>query len=114
MTQVSYELHETVFTPCRIPSGTSPELADLLLGLLRRNARDRIPFDSFFSHPFLQRHPEPTPPRSPASCPISGNENLMDYLMLVCNDFIVYLCLCTVHSVVYLINTPANAHVYVI
>jgi len=76
----------------KIPSGTSPELADLLLGLLRRNARDRIPFDSFFSHPFLQRHPEPMPPRSPASCPISGNENLMkDYLMLVCNEFLLYM-----------------------
>jgi len=57
----------------KIPSGTSPELADLLLGLLRRNARDRIPFDNFFSHPFLQRHTEPTPPRSPASCPMSGD-----------------------------------------
>lgn len=56
----------------KIPSGTSPELADLLLGLLRRNARDRIPFDSFFSHPFLQRRPEPSPPRSPPSCPIPG------------------------------------------
>lgn len=89
---VSYGLYETVFTPCRIPSGTSPELADLLLGLLRRNARDRIPFDSFFSHPFLQRHPEPMPPRSPASCPISGNENLMkDYLMFVCNEFLLYM-----------------------
>jgi hypothetical protein len=81
-----------LFTPCRIPSGTSPELADLLLGLLRRNARDRIPFDSFFSHPFLQRHPEPTAPQSPASCPMSGNENLMkDYPMFVCNEFLLYM-----------------------
>ena len=53
----------------RIPSGTSPELADLLLGLLRRNARDRIPFDSFFNHPFLQRRPEPIPAQSSPSCP---------------------------------------------
>ncbi|GFG29073.1 hypothetical protein Cfor_09476 [Coptotermes formosanus] len=62
-----------VIMSLQIPTGTSPELADLLLGLLRRNARDRIPFDSFFSHPFLQRHLEPTPPRSPPSCPMSGN-----------------------------------------
>ncbi|KDQ97270.1 serine/threonine-protein kinase unc-51 [Zootermopsis nevadensis] len=56
----------------KIPSGTSPELADLLFGLLRRNACDRIPFDSFFNHPFLQRRPVPTPPRSPPSCPLPG------------------------------------------
>lgn len=62
-------------TVLRIPSGTSPELADLLFGLLRRNACDRIPFDSFFNHPFLQRRPVPTPPRSPPSCPLPGNWN---------------------------------------
>ncbi|KOC67118.1 Serine/threonine-protein kinase ULK2 [Habropoda laboriosa] len=38
----------------KIPPGTSPELSDLLMGLLRRNARDRMPFDEFFGHPFLQ------------------------------------------------------------
>ena len=38
----------------RIPAGTSPELSNLLLGLLRRNARDRMSFDEFFNHPFLQ------------------------------------------------------------
>lgn len=42
----------------RIPVGTSPELSDLLRSLLRRNACDRISFDTFFSHSFLQR-PEP-------------------------------------------------------
>jgi serine/threonine-protein kinase ULK/ATG1 len=62
-----------LLTVLRIPSGTSSELADLLLGLLRRNARDRIPFDSFFNHPFLQCRTEPTPPRSPPSCPLPGN-----------------------------------------
>ncbi|KAJ9599082.1 hypothetical protein L9F63_010419, partial [Diploptera punctata] len=56
----------------KIPSGTSPELADLLLGLLRRNARDRIPFDSFFNHPFLKRRPEPVPTQSSPSCPLPG------------------------------------------
>ncbi|XP_074643848.1 serine/threonine-protein kinase unc-51-like isoform X2 [Tubulanus polymorphus] len=36
-----------------IPSGTSPELRDLLLQMLKRNAKDRIEFDDFFRHPFL-------------------------------------------------------------
>ncbi|GLH12876.1 cGMP-dependent protein kinase, isozyme 1 [Gryllus bimaculatus] len=53
----------------KIPSGTSPELADLLLGLLRRNARDRMPFDCFFNHPFLQRRAEATPASVPPSVP---------------------------------------------
>lgn len=39
----------------RIPSGTSQELAELLMGLLRRNARDRMDFDHFFCHPFLKK-----------------------------------------------------------
>lgn len=41
----------------RLPVGTTPELTDLLFGLLRRNAKERMPFDVFFNHPFLQRHP---------------------------------------------------------
>lgn len=41
----------------RVPVGTTPELQDLLFGLLRRNAKDRMPFDVFFIHPFLQRQP---------------------------------------------------------
>ncbi|KAF4527920.1 hypothetical protein B566_EDAN011311 [Ephemera danica] len=41
----------------KIPSGTSQELAELLMGLLRRNARDRMDFDHFFSHPFLKKGP---------------------------------------------------------
>jgi hypothetical protein len=28
-----------------------------LFGLLRRNAKERMPFDVFFNHPFLQRNP---------------------------------------------------------
>ncbi|XP_026499721.2 serine/threonine-protein kinase unc-51 isoform X6 [Vanessa tameamea] len=39
----------------KMPSGTSPELCNLLIGLLRRNARERMPFEVFFNHPFLQR-----------------------------------------------------------
>nr|XP_002664661.3 serine/threonine-protein kinase ULK2 [Danio rerio] len=37
-----------------IPRETSPQLEDLLLGLLQRNQKDRIDFDTFFSHPFLE------------------------------------------------------------
>ncbi|XP_078044757.1 serine/threonine-protein kinase unc-51-like protein Atg1 isoform X3 [Augochlora pura] len=54
----------------KIPPGTSPELSDLLMGLLRRNARDRMPFDEFFGHPFLQgsrESPSPVPAELPAS-----------------------------------------------
>lgn len=39
----------------RMPGGTSPELCALLIGLLRRNPRERMPFETFFNHPFLQR-----------------------------------------------------------
>nr|KAG5698390.1 hypothetical protein BaRGS_006585 [Batillaria attramentaria] len=39
----------------KIPEGTSPELKDLLLRLLKRNAKDRIEFEDFFSHPFLKK-----------------------------------------------------------
>lgn len=51
----------------RIPLGTSPELTDLLCGLLRRNAKDRMSFDSFFCHPFLQRveQQQQPPPMQP-------------------------------------------------
>lgn len=49
----------------KIPSGTSPELGELLNGLLKRNARERLNFETFFNHKFLQRH-EPTPPPHPA------------------------------------------------
>lgn len=49
---------------CRIPIGTSPELCELLMGLLKRNARERMNFETFFNHKFLQR-PEPLPSTSP-------------------------------------------------
>ncbi|XP_035743352.1 serine/threonine-protein kinase unc-51-like [Vespa mandarinia] len=54
----------------KIPPGTSPELSDLLLGLLRRNAKDRMSFDEFFGHLFLQgarESPSPVPVELPAS-----------------------------------------------
>ena len=37
-----------------IPSATSHELRDLLLRLLKRNAKDRIPFEQFFVHPYFR------------------------------------------------------------
>uniref|UniRef100_A0A182J2S3 Protein kinase domain-containing protein n=1 Tax=Anopheles atroparvus TaxID=41427 RepID=A0A182J2S3_ANOAO len=43
----------------KIPSGTSNELTDLLMGLLRRNAKERMKFDTFFNHAFLQRAQTP-------------------------------------------------------
>ncbi|XP_038059194.1 serine/threonine-protein kinase unc-51-like [Patiria miniata] len=43
-----------------IPQGTSKELKDLLIRLLKRNQKDRIEFDAFFSHPFLGKKSQPT------------------------------------------------------
>ncbi|XP_067127640.1 serine/threonine-protein kinase unc-51-like isoform X2 [Centruroides vittatus] len=72
----------------RIPPGTSSNLNDLLIRLLKRNARDRMEFDEFFNHPFLKtvtretspvpvpsRHSlSPTSPRTPQyGSPLSGN-----------------------------------------
>ncbi|XP_012255095.2 serine/threonine-protein kinase unc-51 isoform X1 [Athalia rosae] len=54
----------------KIPAGTSTELSDLLIGLLRRNARDRMPFDEFFNHPFLQGPRDSVSPL-PADLPAS-------------------------------------------
>ncbi|KAM3965381.1 serine/threonine-protein kinase unc-51-like protein Atg1 isoform 2-T2 [Aphomia sociella] len=39
----------------KMPGGTSIELCNLLIGLLRRNPRERMAFEVFFNHPFLQR-----------------------------------------------------------
>ncbi|XP_077692502.1 serine/threonine-protein kinase ULK2 isoform X2 [Eretmochelys imbricata] len=38
-----------------IPRETSAYLADLLLGLLQRNQKDRMDFEAFFNHPFLEQ-----------------------------------------------------------
>uniref|UniRef100_A0A6M2DRW0 non-specific serine/threonine protein kinase n=1 Tax=Xenopsylla cheopis TaxID=163159 RepID=A0A6M2DRW0_XENCH len=79
----------------KIPVGTSPELSDLLRSLLRRNACDRISFDTFFSHSFLQR-PDPqtdlpgelpaplgtlcTPPSATIPIPIKVSPVIQDHL----------------------------------
>ncbi|XP_043355484.1 serine/threonine-protein kinase ULK2 isoform X3 [Dermochelys coriacea] len=38
-----------------IPRETSAYLGDLLLGLLQRNQKDRMDFEAFFNHPFLDQ-----------------------------------------------------------
>uniref|UniRef100_H2ZXG2 non-specific serine/threonine protein kinase n=1 Tax=Latimeria chalumnae TaxID=7897 RepID=H2ZXG2_LATCH len=38
-----------------IPRETSTHLAELLLGLLQRNQKDRLDFETFFNHPFLDQ-----------------------------------------------------------
>ncbi|KAK4873703.1 hypothetical protein RN001_013063 [Aquatica leii] len=48
----------------KIPMGTSLELCELLMGLLKRNARERMNFEQFFNHKFLKR-PEVIPAHSP-------------------------------------------------
>ncbi|KAK6031082.1 kinase domain protein [Ostertagia ostertagi] len=44
-----------------IPDYCSPALRDLLLRLLKRNAKDRITFEDFFNHPFLHQPPVTSP-----------------------------------------------------
>ncbi|XP_045475967.1 serine/threonine-protein kinase unc-51-like isoform X2 [Harmonia axyridis] len=39
----------------KMPSSTSPELQDFLTRLMKRNPKERLSFDEFFNHPFLQR-----------------------------------------------------------
>ncbi|CAG9824683.1 unnamed protein product [Phaedon cochleariae] len=58
----------------KIAVGTSPELSELLMGLLKRNARERMNFESFFNHKFLKR---PDPPQSQS--PLQGELPLPIY-----------------------------------
>jgi len=48
----------------RIPNGTSPELTNLLQNLLKRSPKERLDFNAFFSHPFLQSTPVQVPTNS--------------------------------------------------
>uniref|UniRef100_A0AAY5EVD3 non-specific serine/threonine protein kinase n=1 Tax=Electrophorus electricus TaxID=8005 RepID=A0AAY5EVD3_ELEEL len=48
-----YEKNKTLLP--NIPRETSAQLTELLLGLLQRNQKDRMDFDAFFSHPFLEQ-----------------------------------------------------------
>jgi hypothetical protein len=63
-----YLLHLTnQLSLLRIPPGTSPELTDLLHNLLKRNPKERLDFNAFFTHPFLATAPMSVPkkPQSP-------------------------------------------------
>lgn len=53
----------------KIPHGTSSDLTDLLMHLLRRNAKDRMSFERFFVHPFLQRNANQAGPATIAAVP---------------------------------------------
>lgn len=71
--QLKQYYEKTLELKPNIPSGTSPELKDLLLKLLKRNAKERIEFEDFFIHPFLRAlspaassSPVPVPGRSPS------------------------------------------------
>lgn len=64
----------------RIPGGTSPELTSLLMGLLRRNSSERMPFDMFFTHPFLQPPAPPTDPPSPPESDPGLNSQLASHI----------------------------------
>ena len=57
-----------------IPKDTSPDLKDLLLRMLKRNAKDRIEFDDFFIHPFLKQH-SPSPSSASAPVPVPGRSS---------------------------------------
>lgn len=58
----------------KIPPGTSRELTDLLMRLLRRNAKDRMEFDDFFEHPFLKLQQQTSQPVAvPRTAATSGS-----------------------------------------
>lgn len=61
---VLFKFHENcniIYVLNRIPLGTSPELSNLLMGLLKRNAADRISFEDYFNHPFMNNKPQIQP-----------------------------------------------------
>lgn len=75
----------------RIPPGTSAELCNLLMGLLKRNSVDRMAFDDFFRHSFMHKLQQPhatietsafmlgdtfTPPKTPSPIQLERGEDL--------------------------------------
>ena len=76
--QISQRIY--IFAVFRIPNGTSAELTNLLYGLLKRDAKDRLDFNTFFHHSFI-RPPKaqppaeapmaPPPPPAPVSVPVT-------------------------------------------
>uniref|UniRef100_A0A8D9FJ15 Serine/threonine-protein kinase unc-51 n=1 Tax=Cacopsylla melanoneura TaxID=428564 RepID=A0A8D9FJ15_9HEMI len=84
----------------KVPVGTSSELKELLLGLLKRNATDRLSFEQLFTHPFLapllppqsllplndpQTGPSYTSPGPPTGLPIQLSPDQEDST----DDFVV-------------------------
>lgn len=65
----------------KIPSGTSTELADLLINLLKREPKDRISFQQLYKHPFLKKPksmPMAVPSNMAGGAPVTcagGNDN---------------------------------------
>lgn len=47
----------------------------MLIGLLRRNAKERMPFDVFFNHSFLQRNPPSPQAAADLPSPFSANSS---------------------------------------
>ncbi|XP_008061593.2 serine/threonine-protein kinase ULK1, partial [Carlito syrichta] len=68
-----YEKNKTLVPT--IPRETSAPLRQLLLALLQRNHRERMDFDEFFRHPFLDASPsvKKSPPVPVPSYPSSGS-----------------------------------------
>ncbi|KAH8388853.1 hypothetical protein KR215_002356 [Drosophila sulfurigaster] len=69
----------------KIPHGVSPDLRDLLLCLLRRNSKDRISYENFFVHPFLQGKkaavsPVDMPPLSSGTPPVKAKSPLQQQM----------------------------------
>ncbi|CAI5450205.1 unnamed protein product [Caenorhabditis angaria] len=61
-----------------VPEWCSASLRDLLLRLLKRNSKDRISFEDFFSHEFLLTAPLPSPSkRILENAPISSRSPLI-------------------------------------
>ncbi|XP_055592572.1 serine/threonine-protein kinase ULK2 [Uranotaenia lowii] len=58
----------------KIPPGTSKELTELLMGLLRRNAKERMNFEMFFCHAFLQRQNTPQNNEMPQGAASGGQQ----------------------------------------
>ncbi|XP_037024715.1 serine/threonine-protein kinase ULK2 [Bradysia coprophila] len=84
--KIFYEKHANLIP--KVPSATSPELCDLLIGLLRRNAKDRMSFDNFFCHAFLQRAKPPPSADAPAALAFTPPTTASPMLQQIQNETI--------------------------
>ncbi|KAL3274234.1 hypothetical protein HHI36_015645 [Cryptolaemus montrouzieri] len=64
----------------KIPSSTSAELHDFMSRLMKRNPKERMNFEEFFNHKFLQRDqvPKKSPLRGDYPLPIYGSSPVMN------------------------------------